>query len=110
MQSVTSNAVYDKVSKVETWEKEGLTLYKVGKVVCGTFIKSINTTSPYQFPYNVPWRPLNEVRCTLIDNSYDSFAGQFVIYKTGAVLCARDNGIQFTGAGYVASFCYITND
>ena len=109
MHSVTSNAVANMVSKVETWSNDGIELYKIGKIVYGLFLRQISGSSPFTMSDSVPWKPLAVVRVAFFKNNNDTYAGQFIITTTGVVQCYLGGG-SFLGGDYCCSFCYMTND
>jgi hypothetical protein len=109
MQSVTSNAVYNTLVSEKHDTFEGLSLWKVGKFVYGLFSKTIvSGTSNPAVIYILPqeYRPKIDVRVACINNTFDAYAGQFIIYQDGYVRFWSASG-TFTGDVYNCSFCYM---
>ena len=108
MQSVSSNAVYNTLVREETYTYDGLSLWKVGKFVYGLFQRAIPSGTSNPFITTVPqeYRPKIDVRVPHIDNNFDTYAGQFVIYTDGTVRVWSASG-SFNGDTYNCSFCYM---
>ena len=107
MQSVTSNAVAKYLNTIQTWSKDGVILYKIGRFVYGLFSYMTSGSSPI-FITTVPYKPVADVRIALINNGLDCVSGQFIIYaKDGSVRLWKDGGGSFDKHGYNNSFMYI---
>ena len=110
MQSVTSNAVYESLNTIETYTGiSGLTLYKIGHLVFGSFRQNVTSSSPY-IAGTLPeiWRPKNDYRHFFMNNTNDTYYGQVIIYENGQMAFYKSAGGSFSSIVVVTSFCYMS--
>ena len=81
-QPATSNAVYSALNDIETYTSiTGLTLYKIGHLVFGTYSRYLITSNPFEAG-TLPsaWRPKINYQVALINSSNDILVGQLIVY------------------------------
>lgn len=97
MQSVTSNAVAQALTQIETYDGiSGMGFYKLGRLCWVTFAATVSGASPVIWSQNVPakFRPINVDggRNVYINNNIDTPEGQFIVYPNGEVRLYKGTG------------------
>lgn len=109
MHSVTSGAVYSALNTIETYTSiTGLTLYKIGHLVFGTYSRYLTTSNPFEagtLPY--AWRPKVNYQVALINSSNDILVGQLIVYSSNGKVTLWNGVETFSGSNYAASIAYV---
>ena len=97
MQSVSSKAVNDALTQIETYDGiSGMRFYKLGRLCWAIFSNAVNGTSPVVWTQSVPakFRPIDPDggRNVYINNNVDTPEGQFIVYPNGEVRLYKGNG------------------